>query len=470
MNFQKKYWSKNEYKKADGTDYEGYVGILDEKAYIYDTEELLTQTDKYKAQINTSNNFFDRTLSHNLELPHKKNVLQFAANDFLYTSTVKDIIEKLQDNNNYIYRNAIISDTNLPSTENCQAIKSVSDGNVDIDNLLQVDNKNLMDNFYPKVDVEDIPKVIRKKTGELLDVAEEGIEFIDGNRRKDYPYDDTRGLDYHYDKLHPNFDDSKESATTKEEYYYFKSYPNDTDIKTKVKYYTHIDELEKPFPKHYLAYCFEIELTDGTRYIAKRDHEFYKSIEYKNNNWVYIPKNPNTNSYDSANNQWIVDENGDVDHSTATKGPATNASVEEKIYLFECYEDKDEPLGWDHRPLINNNYDYTDKDGNLYKFFNNQSASTMAKEMLADTSENNKKFANCISEFYNYDTGETYYKIRKAYDDTDHYYFAKGEKLLRELTNTEKNELGGTDTITDDKAAEFYKDEERQAVKTVLVL
>lgn len=467
MNFQKKYWSKNEYKKAEADDtcYEGYVGILDEKAYIYDTEEPLIQTDKYKAQINTSNNFFDRTLSHNLELPHKKNVLQFAANDFLYTSTVKDIIEKLQDNNNYIYRNAIISDTNLPSTENCQAIKSVSDGNVDIDNLLLVDNKNLMDNFYPKVDVEVIPKVIRKKTSELLDVAEEGIEFIDGNRHKDYLISDNTANDlaFHYDKLHPFFYDSKETAPTDKTFYYFKSYPNDTEIVTKVKNYTHADELEIGFPKHYLAYCFEIELTDGTRYIAKRDHEYYDGIKYKDGDWVYTQKNPITNSYDYANNQWIVDaESGTITHGTATKGPATNASVKEKIYLFECYKDEDKPLGWDHRPLINNNYDYTDKDGNLYKFFNNQSASTMAKEMLADTSETNKKFANCISEFYNYNTRETYYKIRKKdeNDNNDHYYFAKNKKLLRELIKEEgkdeKEELGGT--ITNDKAADAYKD------------
>lgn len=270
MNFQKKYWSKNEYKKAEADDtcYEGYVGILDEKAYIYDTEEPLIQTDKYKAQINTSNNFFDRTLSHNLELPHKKNVLQFAANDFLYTSTVKDIIEKLQDNNNYIYRNAIISDTNLPSTENCQAIKSVSDDNVDIDNLLQVDNKNLMDNFYPKVDVEVIPKVIRKKTGELLDVAEEGIEFIDGNRCNYYPISDTE-TDYaeHYDKLHPTFEsennnDENESddSTNTVTKYYFNAYPGDSEINTIIKDYTHAEKSGELIP--YLAYCFETDLED----------------------------------------------------------------------------------------------------------------------------------------------------------------------------------------------------------------
>ena len=36
MDFEKKYWSKEEFTTFDGSNYEGYVGISDGKAYIFE--------------------------------------------------------------------------------------------------------------------------------------------------------------------------------------------------------------------------------------------------------------------------------------------------------------------------------------------------------------------------------------------------------------------------------------------------
>ena len=124
MNFEKKYWSEDEYVTVSGTDYVGYVGICDGKAYIFNSEEELYANNTYIARINRSKDNFNRVLSNELKLPHDKNSIQFAANDFLYVSSVKNIVDKLQENNDYIFRNAIISNSVIPYANDCSLIAS----------------------------------------------------------------------------------------------------------------------------------------------------------------------------------------------------------------------------------------------------------------------------------------------------------------------------------------------------------
>ena len=117
MDFEKKYWSNGEFYKDNGEKYFGYVGIYDENAYIFDNEEPLIKNNTFNSTINLSNKFFDRPLSLKLELPYKKEDVIFAANDFLYAGTVKTIMERLQENNLYLYKNAIIPNSILPLNE-----------------------------------------------------------------------------------------------------------------------------------------------------------------------------------------------------------------------------------------------------------------------------------------------------------------------------------------------------------------
>ena len=119
MQFSKKYWSEGEFKTQSGEAYSGYVGILDGDGYIYDTEEKLIKGDSYKTQVNSSEYFFDRILDEEIRLPYQKNDVRFAANDFLSSSILKNIITKLQKNNDYIFRNAIISNTLVPNSQEC---------------------------------------------------------------------------------------------------------------------------------------------------------------------------------------------------------------------------------------------------------------------------------------------------------------------------------------------------------------
>lgn len=126
MNFEKKYWSTDEFFYKNGDPYEGYVGILDGEGYTYDKKEKLVKNDSYLTQFNSSNEFFDRILDEPIELPYKKSDIQFHANDFLYRATIKNILQKLQENNDYIFKCATLSDTLIPAVNDCSVLATVN--------------------------------------------------------------------------------------------------------------------------------------------------------------------------------------------------------------------------------------------------------------------------------------------------------------------------------------------------------
>ena len=122
MNYEKKYWSTGEFLREDGKEYEGYVGIYNKEGYIYDTKQKLVKNPTYFTQFNTGEYFFDRILDEELQLPYSKKEIQFSANDFLYKGSIKAILQKLQANNDYIYKCATISDTLIPAVNDCSIL------------------------------------------------------------------------------------------------------------------------------------------------------------------------------------------------------------------------------------------------------------------------------------------------------------------------------------------------------------
>ena len=70
--------------------------------------------------------FFDRILDEKMELPYNKKEMTFQPNDFLYRSTLKSILQKLQANNDYIYKCATISDTLIPSVDDCSILSTTN--------------------------------------------------------------------------------------------------------------------------------------------------------------------------------------------------------------------------------------------------------------------------------------------------------------------------------------------------------
>ena len=126
MIFEKKYWSKDEYTyDQEGNQLvNGFVGIYDGEAYDFNTGKKLYKKSTYLTRINASKMHFDRVLSRELKLPYSKKDIGFAANDFLYGNIVKTAVDRLQENNDYIFRNAIISSSILPATNECILLAS----------------------------------------------------------------------------------------------------------------------------------------------------------------------------------------------------------------------------------------------------------------------------------------------------------------------------------------------------------
>ena len=120
--YEKKYWSENEFLKSDGKNYSGYVGIRKGQGYIYTTGEKLQKRKNFFSQFNVSGNFFDRILDEPLQLPHSKKEVQYQPNDWLYRGTIKTIIRNLQENTQYLFKCSTIGETMLP-TQNTRDIK-----------------------------------------------------------------------------------------------------------------------------------------------------------------------------------------------------------------------------------------------------------------------------------------------------------------------------------------------------------
>ena len=127
IDYEKKYWSENEFK-LNGENYVGYVGIKDRNAYVFDTAEPLTKNSTFYTQFNCGDYFFDRILDESLILPFNKKEVQFYPNDFLNRGTIKSILQKLQVNNDFIYKCSTISDTLIPIVDDCLNFTSNKNG------------------------------------------------------------------------------------------------------------------------------------------------------------------------------------------------------------------------------------------------------------------------------------------------------------------------------------------------------
>lgn len=179
MIFEKKYWSTNEFSYSNGKSYKGYVGISDKEGYTYDRKEKLIKNDNYITQFNTSSEFFDRILDEKIELPYKKEDIQFHANDFLYRGTIKNILQKLQANNDFIFKCATLSDTLIPAVNDCSILATVNNSR-----YVFLDKDG---NEY-----DEIPEVADKEQNKVKKAVEDGFiinpnfDVSSDNERKVY--------------------------------------------------------------------------------------------------------------------------------------------------------------------------------------------------------------------------------------------------------------------------------------------
>ena len=239
MSYEKKYWSVNEYRLENGDVYEGYVGIKNGNAYIFDTEEKLMVNDNYRTHLNLGKMFFDRILDDKLSLPYNKKELLFQANDFMYRGTIKSILQKLQLNNDYIYKCATIGDTLIPAVDDCSILATTNNSyNVFVG--------------YDKKQFKEIPTTQSSISINVLENVKRG--FV----------------------VNPNFDQSLLGTKTLDEL----TYPLKNGEKPKTKYSSkwrmipnvkHVLDLENGKLKRY-------DLSSQTNTKTALDPTFYKQI------------------------------------------------------------------------------------------------------------------------------------------------------------------------------------------------
>ena len=213
MDFEKKYWSTNEFvNKQTNEEVNGYVGIRDGVAYDFSTGDKLEANESYIAKINCSNKHFDRALGKELKLPYAKSDITFAANDFLYSGIIKTAVERLQANTDYLFQNSIISNSQIPVTDECILLSSILETQGEGDNLKYISTGKLgkynfsssalstktQDDraFYPDIEVETI-YYTKNKLGKLITEFEKDILYVKGGKP-----DNTRYV--------PNTTDAKE--------------------------------------------------------------------------------------------------------------------------------------------------------------------------------------------------------------------------------------------------------------------
>jgi len=197
MNFDKKYWSVNEYTK-NNNDFSGFVGISDNKVYDYLTKLPLESKNMYLERINNSKDNFDRILLQDLKLPYEKKDILFSANDFVHANTLEIIINRLHANNDYIFKNSIISNSSLPVASNYISLVPDADGLKS--QYLNKDKKNVFEpnyNFYPNTKTFNSYFAKTKFNKDTETISSEILFKEPDKPKKSYPEDDEedRGLE-----------------------------------------------------------------------------------------------------------------------------------------------------------------------------------------------------------------------------------------------------------------------------------
>ena len=117
VNIDKMFYSTGNDFFLSGTNYVGYVNIVDGIAFEGKTDQtqILQPNDDVRALINIDKDaFFDRTIFDTLSLPYNKQDIQFQPNELINRNAFNFKINRLYDNFKEIYRFSEMSIPNIP--------------------------------------------------------------------------------------------------------------------------------------------------------------------------------------------------------------------------------------------------------------------------------------------------------------------------------------------------------------------
>jgi hypothetical protein len=133
---------------------------------------LKPSSNTYLTDLYAASKDFNRNLNEKLKLPFLKEDILLAPNDFLYSSTLNDIISKLQKNNEYIYQNCTISNGQLNTELTGQTVSLVSNnisdkyivaGNKTISYEIQNKDGSWSDTASPQIATIPARKLVRNE-------------------------------------------------------------------------------------------------------------------------------------------------------------------------------------------------------------------------------------------------------------------------------------------------------------------
>ena len=117
VNIDKMFYTTGNDFFLSGTNYVGYVNIVDGSAFEGKTDQtqILQPNDDVRALINIDKDtFFDRTIFDTLSLPYNKQDIQFQPNELINRNAFNFKINRLYDNFKEIYRFSEMSIPNIP--------------------------------------------------------------------------------------------------------------------------------------------------------------------------------------------------------------------------------------------------------------------------------------------------------------------------------------------------------------------
>lgn len=117
VNIDKMFYTTGNDFFLSGTNYVGYVNIVNGSAFEGKTDQtqILQPNEDVRALINIDKDtFFDRTIFDTLSLPYNKQDIQFQPNELINRNSFNFKIKRLYDNFKEIYRFSEMSIPNIP--------------------------------------------------------------------------------------------------------------------------------------------------------------------------------------------------------------------------------------------------------------------------------------------------------------------------------------------------------------------
>lgn len=116
-NLYKRTYTEGDMFTLSNQDFIGYAQYKDGIATDYDTGALLDFKNTYQTDLFTSNIFRDRNIDDlDIKLPVTKDQCLFSLNDTLNFNTIKFKLDKIRENNTFVFSKLFIASNNLPVT------------------------------------------------------------------------------------------------------------------------------------------------------------------------------------------------------------------------------------------------------------------------------------------------------------------------------------------------------------------